>query len=253
MATQDLTVPTTHRSMPRRSVLAKGAWATPAVALAAAAPATAASLCGSATSTRTLNWGTNYVRNSYSTTAAAGTATLPAVGLGGTPLTVGVSTVTVASGTLRTAALTAAASGTFGGVAGIRPLQLATGSITTSTLTGRNNFRQDTTFTFSRPVTNLQVSIVDLDGSAIDTADVTPGFTQTFAGSEIQGVGTIASPWRRNTDGDVSNALTNTTVRFTYVGPITQFTIFYYVSRVPTSTIQQTLYIPPFSFTATNC
>lgn len=169
MATQDLTVPTTHRSMPRRSALAKGAWAVPAVALAAAAPAAAAS-CGSTTSTRTLNWGTNYARTTYnSTTGATGTGTLPAVGVGGTPITVGVTTVTVNGGTLRAEALTATASGTYGGVAGIQTLMLATGDITSSTPVNRTGFRQDTTFTFSRPVTGLQVSIVDIDGDARDS------------------------------------------------------------------------------------
>ena len=94
-----------------------------------------------------------------------------------------------------------------------------------------------TTFTFDRPVTSLAFSITDIDSTRNDFADAVAvtsaaAFTSSKADSSssgLQGVGTVADPWRPwTTDNPVNNSATNGNVTVRFTSQVTSFQIHYW-------------------------
>ena len=84
------------------------------------------------------------------------------------------------------------------------------------------------TLLLSQPVTNLSLTITDIDkivGDWIDEVVVTPpGFTAVKAANVI-GSGTAGDPFRSSVNGGISSAAGD--VRLTWAGPLTQVQITY--------------------------
>ncbi len=154
----------------RRSVLRAAAWTAPAVSVAVAVPAFAATsgpvVCADAN--YEINWASNYTARSGTAVAqlkkAAGAGTV-----GAAPLTLTVSSQFFGS-------MEAASSGdgtsnlavspfNVGGTAmrGLTIMQRAKQGVTTYGNTNRSNHRQEVTLLFNRPVTNLQFKLTDID------------------------------------------------------------------------------------------
>lgn len=222
------------RSMPSRRTVVRGvAWSTPVVAVAATAPAFAASPCQTRYSYR-LDWGTTpYSR----TDARNGSASVTSAG--GTPVSVTLASLPVGANVPDAARnLTVPAntgSGTtadpvvtsLGGRAGERGVMLYHASSTA----GRSN-RQEVTITFGRAVRDLQFWITDIDTitspAYSDRAELVgynaSGGVVPFASSNdgITGSGTQASPWLRASASNVSEnaAGAQTSVSFAKASPM---------------------------------
>lgn len=202
----------------RRSIVRGAAWSVPVVAVATTAPAFAASPCATTYSFR-LDWGTTpYNRAS----ARSATATVSSSPSGATPLTVTFTSTSSSSlnvpDTTRNLTVPAnTGTGTtadpvvtsLGGRAGERGVMLYHASSTP----GRAN-RQDVAITFSRPVRGLKFYVTDVDtitnpaySDRVELVGYTAAsavvpFTRTNDG--ITGDGSVASPWLRTADSNVS-------------------------------------------------
>lgn len=202
----------------RRSVVRGAAWSVPVVAVAATAPAFAASPCATTYPFR-LDWGTtSYSRASARSATASVSSSTP----GATPLSVTFTSTSSSSlnvpDTTRNLTVPAnTGTGTtadpvvtsLGGRAGERGVMLYHASSTP----GRAN-RQDVAITFSRPVRGLTFYITDVDtitspaySDRVELVGYTSSnavvpFTSTNDG--ISGAGSVASPWLRTADSNVS-------------------------------------------------
>lgn len=235
------------------------------MAVAAAAPAYAASTC-STTYSYALNWPTGYTR----TSAVAGTASIaPAGGTGGTNVTMTLAAAAVGSNVpdatrnLQVPADTGTPSTidpvvtSLGGRAGERGIRLQQTSPA-----GRGN-RQVLTITFSRPVRGLTFFITDIDtitnpaysdrveliGRTAQGASVT--FDQTLDG--ITGLGTEVSPWLRSADQNVpeNSAGAQVQVAFGAATAVSSLELTYWSA---TGTTQyHRIFIGRMSFTAFGC
>jgi hypothetical protein len=209
----------------RRAITRGAAWSVPVVALAVAAPASAATSGGGGGCTPTS--GTLVWRNQ----------TLPrhARNLFGTALQTSLAGVT----------LTVSASGDTGaddnGIPSRGPIGGATSLLLLHSENYVDNTSQTVTLTFSQPVQNLQLSLLDVDSSATigrhnrvtqshwqDELSVTPAPSSQSRGSGVQGTGTSASPWRAvNNNNVVSDTQTTGNVALSWAGPLTSVTFTY--------------------------
>jgi hypothetical protein len=208
----------------RRAIARGAAWSVPVVALAVAAPASAATSGGGGSCTPTA--GSLLWRNQ----------SLPrrAKNLFGTALQTSIAGVT----------LTVTASGDTGatnnGVPSSGPIGGATSLLLLHSENYVTNTTQTVTLTFSKPVQNLQLSLLDIDSSATtdrrgrvtthweDVLSVTPTPSSQAKGAGVQGTGTSAAPWRAiNNNNVVSDNQTTGNVALSWAGPLTSVTIVY--------------------------
>lgn len=251
----------------RRTVVRGAAWAVPVVSMAATAPAFAASPCMTDYA-YALDWG-NASKMSYTpptTPTGAGTKTGTALALAPAA---GASAVTVTfestiAGTVTRTSTNLTVGGTNVGALGGPALLLAHDAIQTT----RSN-RQQVLITFSRAVTGLSFSLVDIDsqrGNWYDQVELTgttgvgtnaaaftqaPVATETDTNVVVWGNGSQTSPWRPRADnlnvpagdGSGNKALTFTT-------PVKTLTLVYWNSS---GSGNQTIAITDLNFTAKGC
>ena len=214
----------------RRSVTRAAAWTVPVIAVAATAPAYAASCPGErVTSNGSV---TSYSRDS----SIKWRGTFDADGTGPKPSNVLTIDATYDAGM---AVRNDGPNGTFDnftilspvgglGTAGIVMAQRPTVDTPTAPLAAKGNYK----FTFTRPVSNLSFTLTDIDsasGDFLDAVELTPGFTWSNRASGLTGVGTAANPFKQTTpdvNADNSNGSAGN-VTITYAGPLSTFTISY--------------------------
>lgn len=218
----------------RRSVVRGAAWSIPVVAVAATAPAYAASPCDPRPGT-VLLWTASDVSHNRESPARAvttydpdGTGPVPAMTL---------TTTVVYSGNMKTGTEFGNATNDSlliqGNVGGLNQAGLVMYQSTTSTGAGSFNDRGAYTFTFSRPVTNLTFTITDVDSNGSQYRDavmLTSGFTELSKPNTVIGAGTQANPYRPAGDQTPTNDATGSAgnVRVRYTGTISSFTITYW-------------------------
>jgi len=224
-----------HMNPSRRSVVRGAAWSVPVVAVAATAPAFAASPCANRTALLPVSWS-----STYSTTRQTGS-------IAGTPVvnvTAGYTSTTLGPGSLNAQNLTPSTVGSLTRDS----ISLVNNSPTTGTLSPEGNF-QTVTFAFTRDVYGLTFSIDDIDrvtGSYFDHvflagAPETPAVT---LGSAVTGGGTSTNPWR--TTGTSGDNATNQTVTVTYPNglvPMTSLTLRFYSTLAPLTGAQHVVRI----------
>jgi hypothetical protein len=207
----------------RRAVVHGAAWSVPVVAVAATAPAYAAS-CGVV---ETLNW------SSYSN----GTVFSSAQFDGNT--------------------LSISQSGNLGPDSGKVIYQPEGGYNPALRFYPANNVNGSSvtvTVTFTRPVKDLTFEILDIDNSRDgntwywrDRVEIlTTPFTGT-KGSRVEGNGTNASPYQNTTNTALDNSSPNGNVTLKWAGPLTTVSFRYYQVGSPTGTPHTGL--SPISFT----
>lgn len=259
--------PGANLSTSRRTLVRGAAWTVPVVAVAATAPALAASPC-STTYPYRLNWGTpgsSFARASarsataLATAAGAGAVTVTFTSVSTTAanvpdparnLTVPPSTGTA---TLQDPVITS-----LGGASGEQGMRLHH-----TTSTAGSGIRQTLTIGFSRTVTGLSFAITDIDNlltSGYQYADrvYLSGDTirtQTLDG--LRGTGTSTDPWRRtddrdrNIDGNVNENSAGAKVTVTYTAPVDVLTLDYY--NLLGGTQYHRIFLGDFTFTALGC
>lgn len=254
----------------RRTLVRGAAWSVPVVSIAAAAPAFAASPCDAITissfpmsggTVGTAGNGANQTRI-WSRSLTTGTSTLQ------------LSATSSYSGNMARAAdqspyahfsTTANAGGT--GTDGLQMFQ----ERSTQSVNTPSNHAGTYAYTFDRPVTNLTFTLSDIDYYAYrqnrtdyyqydDRVTVTSpqgSFTIDSRGSTVSqnSLGTAASPFRPNVNGniDLDEGSGNVVVKF--AGPITNFSITYWNGLADANTasrIQVTL-LSQMSFTYLPC
>jgi len=232
--TQDATTLSAGRPT-RRTVTRSAAWSIPVIAVAATAPAYAAS-CASVRATSASI--TTYNRVS----AFEWNATFDVDGAGPLPGNVMTAKATYDSGmsvrndgpngTNDNFTIAGAVGGL--GTSGLVMAQRPTVDTPAAPLSALGHYA----FSFSKPVTNLSFTLTDIDSTSGDFWDsvwLTSGFTVSGKASGLQGAGTSTSPFRQtgsNTPVDNANGGAGN-VTITYPGPISGFTINY--SNVATS------------------
>lgn len=251
-------------STTRRTVVRGAAWSVPVVAVASAAPAFAASPCDTTYSYR-LDWGVTPYTPPASLTVEPnrGVATVPATA-NGTPgaLDVSVTFASTVQGTttrfdqnLRVLSTT--------GIGGLVPSQQ--GLALRSTGSGGINNTQTVTVTFSRAVTGVSFSVVDLDRAANfnDRVSLNPAPTSYTRALTVGGVGAYAAdPLANNNAGAFRYTGLNGTglddtspdgvVTINYAGgaSFTSFQIVYWSTQAPGP---QGVLLSDFTFTARGC
>lgn len=247
----------------RRAVVAGGAWVAPAVLLATAAPAAAASTPPCQPVQLATDWtSAAYVR----TSATSGTYTwVNPLGNGSIPvltLTIGATVVGPTFTTIAPANLTGTAGPTGGqAVPGLDLSLDAIQNATNTTITGA-----DYTFAFSQAVTNVSFGITDIDGSYFSGNSANSGvervalsspsaITGTVANAAyLTGTGTPADQWRRrpnstpnvvNLPGSSSAGNVNVTS-----AALSQFTIgFRLLDNITAKPSNDNLFLTPIMFT----
>ncbi|MGC5049354.1 hypothetical protein [Micrococcus porci] len=255
-------------ALDRRRVVQGLAWTAPAMAVATAAPAFATS--PRCFKTVDVVWSdTKYKRTSatsatYTTADPDGTGPMR-------PLTLTVKNTFQGSnirfgnqsGTANTNL--AVQSGIIGGAP--NPLSLHQSPLKNS---AKSDSRVDenktvTTFTFDRPVTSLTFSITDIDSTRSDFMDAVAvtsatAFTSSKADSSssgLQGVGTVADPWRPSSPNNpVDNSATNGNVTVRFTSQVTSFQIHYWNQTAASSASidgDQKIFISNLSLTYNAC
>ncbi len=248
----------------RRTVVRGAAWSVPVIAVAAAAPAFAASPCDSTYSYR-LDWGVTPYNPPGSLTASpnSGVATVPPP-TGGTPGALGIpvtftstlqGTTTRYDQNLHVLATT--------GIGGLQPSQQGV-AIRSATSGGLAN-TQTITITFGRAVSNLSFSVVDLDraGTFDDRVSLNPLPTSYSRALTVGGVGAYAAdPFLNNNAGafrytglsgtGLDDTSPNGVVTVTYAGgaSFTSFQLIYWSTQAPGP---QGILLGDFTFTARGC
>jgi hypothetical protein len=233
----------------RRTLVRGAAWSVPVVAVAATAPAYAASPCGT-TYTWKLDWGTTaYTKNS---TTNVGTATVGNVS-GTAPITV-TFTSTVTSGITRHPTNLNLENGIsdVGDLgAGEQGLELWHSSTTNS-----DSSYQTVRIGFSRQVTDLAFTITDIDydyGKFSDRVALSGDRTGTPTTQYVVGSGTYSDPWRPRwtdpvTTNDTGDNRGNVSVR--YNSPVDAIEIRYW-NRGGSG--QQAVWIADMTWKAIGC
>lgn len=233
--------PLTRRgSVPRRAVVAGGAWVAPAVLLATAAPAAAASTPPCQPVQLATDWtSAAYVR----TSATSGTYTwVNPLGNGSIPvltLTVTATRVGTAFTSLGAANLTSTAAPIGGQSVPGLDLNLILDQHTTNT----TNTGADYTFAFSQAVTNVSFTLTDIDEAYFNnlatnsgTERVTLGSPSAMSGSIVNsgyltGTGVAGDAWRRrpNSTPNVDNLANSSSAGNVNVtsAALSQFTVGY--------------------------
>ncbi|SEB67153.1 hypothetical protein SAMN04489844_0810 [Nocardioides exalbidus] len=206
---------TVHEPMrpTRRTMVRSAAWSVPVVAVAATAPAYAAS-CGNA---ETLSW-SNYTDGTVFSSAMFGSTKL-----------------------------TLSQSGNLGSDSG-KVLYQDEGGVNPALrfypTNGVDGSSITVTLTFSRAVKNLSFTILDIDnanngnGSTAwrDRIAVTGTPSSVSVGSRIQGAGTENSPYRSSGTTQIDNSDPDGNVTLTWNGPLTSVTYRYFQIGAPTGT-----------------
>lgn len=248
----------------RRTVVAGAVWATPAIVVAAAAPAIAASPAACTPVQLVTDWSSSsYVRTSSTT----GTYTwVNPLGNGSIPLLTLAITATVVGPTftsLAAANLTGTAAPTGGStVPGLNLSLNLSRNTTTTTNTGA-----DFTFVFSSPVTNLSTTITDVDGGYLGGNSSNSGAERVTLTSPspisgtivdsayLTGTGTTGDAWRRrpNSTPNVSNVLNSQTAGNVHVSSaaLSQLTVGFRMldTTITTFPANFNLWFQPIAFT----
>lgn len=223
-----------HVNPSRRSVVRGAAWSVPVVAVAATAPAFAASPCANRTALLPVSWS-----SSYSATRQTGS-------IDGAPIvnvTAGHTSTLLGAGSLNAQNLTP------GSVASTRDsISLVNNSPTSLSLNPEGNY-QTVTFAFTQDVYGLTFSIDDIDrvsGSYHDHVFLAgaPEAPAVAQGSAVTGAGTSDNPWR--TTGASGDNAANQTVTVTYPNglvPITSLTLRFYSTLGPLASAQHVVRI----------
>jgi hypothetical protein len=199
------------RTPRRRSVVAAGAWAAPAVVAASATPAFAASPC----ITQLLNW------DSYPTGAAP-------------PASIVIAGVTITRSLAYGGGATPNPSSGFvlagpqGGIVG-NALAIAMGATGTPVATGNSAVL---TLSFDTAIKDLSFTLTDIDRVQAgwrDQVSVTPGFTLVGTlGSNINvGNGSAGTPWSSTNNVNLPGTNSTGNVAVRYAGPISTVSITY--------------------------
>jgi hypothetical protein len=212
-------MPTEHQTstISRRRVAQGAAWAVPVIAVGAAAPNAAASPC---TETHTYDWSI-YTSGTYTTTINAAGATTTMTITSNQPR----GNVGSPSNNLR---VWNGPDGGFPSTAKYLEVALRADSTTTK-------FSQTVTFTFSSPVTNLTVTLADIDSSG---GTSTPAFqegvyitsaasftTSVPSGSTLSGTGTQTDPWIAQLGYSVPATSDSGNAFAYFAGPVTSFSV----------------------------
>lgn len=248
----------------RRSVTRAAAWSVPVIAVATAAPAYAASPCDPRTGA-VLDWdgaATTYTRTSNVASVATfdpdGSGPVPALRLDVAAAYEGNMRSGYESGATPNPSLRVTAP--VGGLGSGISLWQAT---TSATGQGRND-RGAYTFTFSRPVSNLDFTITDIDSQSGDFWDVlqlSAGYTvvsqPSTLSSDNNGIGGAQRFYATGNSAPVDNATgTGGNLRVRYAGPISTFTITYwngantFADNIDTD---QTVYVSDLTFDYKPC
>lgn len=214
----------------RRTLTRAALWTVPVVAVAATAPAYAASCASERVSSN--GSVTTYTRDS----AIKWRGTFDADGAGPKPSNVMTIDATYDSGMV---VRNDGPNGTFDnftilspvgglGTSGIVLAQRPTADTPTAPLAALGHYK----FTFTRAVTNLSFTLTDIDsasGDFLDAVQLSPGFAFRDAAAGLTGVGTAASPFKQKTaDVNADNSSSGAgNVTITYPGPLTTFTVSY--------------------------
>ena len=214
----------------RRAVTRTAIWTVPVIAVAATAPAYAASCPGERVNSNGNI--TTYSRDS----AIKWRATFDTDGAGPKPSNVMTVDATYDSGML---VRNDGPNGTFDnftilspvgglGTGGLVMAQRPTQGTPTAPLTALGHYK----FTFTRAVTNLSFTLTDIDsasGDFLDAVQLTPGFTWSSRATGLTGVGTPGDPFKQKTsDVNADNSSSGAgNVTITYPGPLTTFTLSY--------------------------
>lgn len=192
----------------RRSVTKGAAWVTPVLVIGAPAPATAAS--------------PNCLPQKLAWTALSPGAAVTS----GQAFPIGKTTVTYSdTGATTTARNSTVSTSDVGGITAGAGLAFTSPNNTTSTA-------QTISFSFSAQVTNVSLSIADIDWDGTGYQDRitvnTDGYTSTL-GTQITGTGTAASPFRaaQSVSGGVPNTSTAGTITLSWAGPLKQISFTY--------------------------
>jgi hypothetical protein len=190
----------------RRTLVAGAAWSAPAILLATAAPAVAASVPPCKPVTLVTDWtSSSWMRTSattgtYTWVNPLGNGSIPVLTLTVTASVVGSSFTSLASGNL---------TGTAGPTGGFSQPGLDLSLNLTKKTSNTTDTGADYLFAFSQPVTGLSTTITDIDGTYFNNTSSNSGaervrvsspstITGTVANSSyLTGTGTIADPWRR--------------------------------------------------------
>lgn len=89
----------------------------------------------------------------------------------------------------------------------------------------------DVRILFSEPVSKLSFTLFDLDwadGNHRDAVIATTPPTSFTLAPALQGSGTVGSPWRRITVGEIPSTSLNGNVQLNYAGPITEVRFRYF-------------------------
>jgi hypothetical protein len=220
----------------RRTVTRAVAWTVPVVAASAAAPAYAASPCDQRLG-QVLDW--DGARTTFTRTSnTAATAALDPDGAGPVPvLTLGVAatyTGNMKAGYENSGGQTNPNFRIAPRVGGLGRSGISLWQATTSSTPQGLDDLGTYTFTFSRPVTNLQFTITDIDSQDTDFLDLlrvtgaytvvskSPGVVTTYDGQNREYF--YQNSWTNPSDNVDGNG-GNLTLRF--AGPLTQFSIAY--------------------------
>lgn len=213
----------------RRTVTRAAAWSVPVVAVAAVAPAYAASCPKERVSAANITAST---RDS----AIKWQATFDVDGTGPKPSNVMTVDATYDSGmAVRNDGPNVAPDNfttlpTVGGLntTGLVMAQRPVADTPRAPLAAKGNYA----FSFTRAVSNLTFTLTDIDsisGDFLDAVQLTPGFTWSNRAAGLTGVGTSADPFRQTSaDVNANNSSSGAgNVTITYPGPLTGFTISY--------------------------
>lgn len=224
----------------RRTLVRGAAWTVPVVAVATAAPAFAASPCDPLVN-QTIDWDAPATTTWSRTNSNSGTASYDPDGATGEIPSLSMTVAANYSGNMRAGfefpqgrqnpslRVTSPIGGL--GVSGLALYQA-----TTSTNPQGRNEMGSYTFTFSRPVTNLRLTLTDIDsafGDFWDVVELSPGYTVTSQGSGLvadNGGPNNGQRFYRNTNnGPVDNETGNAgNLGLRYAGPISTFTVSYW-------------------------
>jgi len=231
----------------RRSVVRGAAWAAPVVLAATSAPAVAASTC--TTQTFNVDWST-WTRKppTTATKLSSDSGSMTVRGSAG-------GTLTISAAQTANAAILSGAQDLQGPSSGTLPSNPFSGlsnPLMFQHLAGTTPQTATTTFTFSRPVTNLSFSIGDIDGgpgnSWSDHVSLSSGFTVTSIASGVTGKGTAASPFAPNGRTNPSYNQTTGNVTVKYAAATSSFSLTF--ANATGFTGAQNIVIGPMTFTA---
>lgn len=246
----------------RRALVRGAAWTVPVVAVAATAPAYAASPCDS--NNYTLDWGggtlagglTSYSppNNPGGNGAKTGTATVnPPSGSLGAPVLVTFRSTMTGSMVRASDNLTLSSEQNVGGL-GLGPgLNISHADGISS---GFGN-RQEIAISFNRDVDGLKFAITDIDAQSGGWIDqIALGGTRTGTPvSTVQGAGTTAQPWMATVFGNRANNTNLGNVAVEYTGTIVANTtiVLSFWNMTNGGDSNQRVFLSDFTFTAKGC